>query len=98
MVSHHLDGCGRLLLLLTTVVLTQAEAVAARGEEMTRPIAATVEFPDALMAQIDTWAQEHRVTRTEAIRQLVVLGLGANPPAHPGKMPLPKPQVRPTDK
>lgn len=68
--------------------------IEARGD----PSAATINFPDALMNQIDEWASEHQTTRTEAIRQLVILGLIAKPPSHTGKVPLPRPQVRPDDK
>jgi hypothetical protein len=38
-----------------------------------------VKLPQQLTAEIDAWAEAHRITRADAIRQLVVHGLAASP-------------------
>jgi hypothetical protein len=38
---------------------------------------ATVELPDDIAAQVDDWAARHQLTRAEAIRALVEIGLKA---------------------
>jgi hypothetical protein len=38
-----------------------------------------VKLPQQLTAEIDAWAEAHRITRADAIRQLLVLGLAASP-------------------
>ncbi|WP_024518420.1 ribbon-helix-helix domain-containing protein [Bradyrhizobium sp. Tv2a-2] len=44
-----------------------------------RDAVSSVKFPQTLMAAIDAWAEAHQATRSDAIRQLVELGLGAAP-------------------
>lgn len=49
-----------------------------------RDAVSSVKFTQELTAEIDGWAEAHQTTRSEAIRQLVELGLNAAPlPAHP---------------
>lgn len=43
----------------------------------------TVRLPKNLTTQIDGWAQEHKVHRSDAIRQLVELGLTVKPSQTP---------------
>jgi hypothetical protein len=46
-----------------------------------------VKLPQQLTAEIDAWAEAHRLTRADAIRQLLMYGLKASPivaaPAQP---------------
>jgi len=44
-----------------------------------RDAVSSVKFSQALTAAIDAWAEGHETTRSEAIRQLVELGLNAAP-------------------
>ena len=50
------------------------------------PISA-VKMPESLTAAVDSWAETHHLSRSDAIRQLVELGLKvahpALPPGHP---------------
>jgi Arc/MetJ-type ribon-helix-helix transcriptional regulator len=46
-----------------------------------RGIVSAVRLPQSLTAAIDAWAEAHRVNRSDAIRQLVELGLKAAPAA-----------------
>lgn len=41
-----------------------------------------VKLSQQLTAEIDTWAEAHRITRSDAIRQLLELGLKAQPAHH----------------
>ena len=48
-----------------------------------RDAVSSVKFSQDLTAAIDAWAEAHQATRSDAIRQLVELGLNAAPlPAH----------------
>ena len=47
-----------------------------------RDAVSSVKFSQALTAEIDAWAEAHQTTRSEAIRQLVELGLNAATPPH----------------
>jgi hypothetical protein len=47
-----------------------------------RDAVSSVKFSQELTAEIDAWAEAHETTRSEAIRQLVELGLSAVPVAH----------------
>jgi hypothetical protein len=42
-----------------------------------------VKLSQQLTAEIDAWAETHRITRSDAIRQLLELGLKAQPADHP---------------
>jgi Arc/MetJ-type ribon-helix-helix transcriptional regulator len=46
-----------------------------------RDAISAVQLPQNLTAAIDAWAEAHRVNRSDAIRQLVELGLRAEPAA-----------------
>lgn len=49
-----------------------------------REAVSSVKFSQELTAEIDAWAEAQQTTRSEAIRQLVELGLNATPrPARP---------------
>lgn len=50
------------------------------------PISA-VKMPERLTAAVDQWAEAHRLTRSDAIRKLIELGLKAAPPAPPPAHP-----------
>ena len=47
-----------------------------------RDAVSSVKFSQELTAAIDAWAEAHQATRSDAIRQLVELGLSATPPEH----------------
>lgn len=51
-----------------------------------------VKLPQQLTADIDAWAEAHRITRADAIQQLLVRGLAASPiapePREPGCDPV----------
>ena len=47
-----------------------------------RDAVSAVKFSQELTAAIDAWAEAHQTVRSEAIRQLVELGLNAPPAAH----------------
>ena len=47
-----------------------------------RDAVSSVKLSQELTAQIDAWAEAHQVTRSDAIRLLVELGLHAVPQAH----------------
>jgi hypothetical protein len=49
-----------------------SHSVRARGDAVS-----SVKFPQTLTAAIDAWAETHQATRSDAIRQLVELGLRA---------------------
>ncbi|UFW45129.1 ribbon-helix-helix domain-containing protein [Bradyrhizobium sp. WSM471] len=51
------------------------------------PISA-VKMPESLTAAVDSWAETHHLSRSDAIRQLVELGLKVAPPALPPGHPL----------
>ncbi|WP_249136976.1 hypothetical protein [Bradyrhizobium canariense] len=51
------------------------------------PISA-VKMPESLTAAVDTWAEAHHLSRSDAIRKLVELGLKIAPPALPPGHPL----------
>jgi hypothetical protein len=44
-----------------------------------REAISAVKLPESLTADIDAWAEAHHTVRSDAIRQLVQLGLGAVP-------------------
>jgi hypothetical protein len=45
-----------------------------------RDAVSSVKFSQELTAQIDAWAEAQQIARSDAIRQLVELGLNATPP------------------
>ena len=51
------------------------------------PISA-VKMPESLTAAVDSWAETHHLSRSDAIRTLVELGLKVAPPALPPGHPL----------
>lgn len=51
------------------------------------PISA-VKMPERLTAAVDTWAEAHHLSRSDAICQLVELGLKIAPPAVPSEHPV----------
>jgi hypothetical protein len=51
------------------------------------PISA-VKMPEDLTAAVDTWAETHQLSRSDAICKLVELGLKVAPPALPSGHPL----------
>jgi hypothetical protein len=51
------------------------------------PISA-VKMPESLTAAVDHWAETHHLSRSDAIRTLVELGLKVAPPALPPGHPL----------
>jgi hypothetical protein len=44
-----------------------------------RDAISAVKLPEQLTAEVDAWAEAHDMTRSDAIRQLVELGLGVAP-------------------
>jgi hypothetical protein len=56
------------------------KAISVKRKKRGRPATGTeplygVRIADDLIAQIEKWAQQHQVTRSEAIRQLVAFAL-----------------------
>jgi hypothetical protein len=45
-------------------------------------------MPESLTAAVDNWAEAHHLSRSDAIRTLVELGLKVAPPALPPRHPL----------
>lgn len=48
-----------------------------------RDAVSAIKLSQGLTAAVDAWAEANHTTRSDAIRQLVELGLGASPPPHP---------------
>ena len=46
-----------------------------------RDAVSAVKLSEGLTAEVDAWAEAHDMSRSDAIRQLVQLGLGASTPA-----------------
>lgn len=65
------------LILCYTLIMKQSISVARKRG---RPSTGTTphvgaRFPEALIAEIDVWAKANDISRSEAIRQLVEMGL-----------------------
>lgn len=54
-----------------------------------------IRLPAELLDQLDTWADEHDVTRAEAVRQLVGLAIALDQIATPANGPAPLVGARP---
>jgi len=48
-----------------------------------RDALSAIKLSQALTAAVDAWAEANRTTRSDAIRQLVEIGLSASQPPHP---------------